>query len=139
MKEVSGTSNTTILIVDDDPTVLEVVTLHVSEYGFQTVKALDGKAALLIAQETPKIDLLLTDVMMPVMNGVDLAIQFKTLHPDAQVLFMSGYISPSIPDYRVSGSVYGFIQKPFEREVLFKKIKSLLERSSDPIPTTSEF
>lgn len=134
---MSETEKATILIVDDDPSVLDIVDRQVSQYGFQTFKALNGKSALDVAQETPNIDLLLTDIMMPVMNGIDLAIQFKSLHPDAQVLFMSGYTNPSIADYRISeNDVYGFLQKPFKTEALINKIKNLLEQPAAPFPTT---
>ena len=116
----------TILIVDDDPIILGVVEDQISYYGYQTIVASSGKTALRAAEKQARIDLLLTDVMMPGMNGVDLARQLISLHPQTQIIFMSGYNRPSLAHYEIPESEYGFLKKPFSINILISEIRNAL-------------
>jgi len=65
--------------------------------------------------------------MMPVMNGVDLAKQFVSLYPETKVLFMSGYICPTMAHYGIQNSEHAFLQKPFTQNTLISKMRNVLE------------
>jgi CheY-like chemotaxis protein len=117
----------TVLVVDDDPTILDIVKEQISEYGYQPVLASSGEEALLVANQNDKIDLLLTDIMMPGINGIDLAKQFITLYPETKVLFMSGFMCPSLAHF-IPDDEGAFLQKPFLTNTLIAKMRKVLNR-----------
>ena len=117
----------TVLIVDDDPIIRKIVAEQIALFGFQPILAASGKEALQLAKKQTQIDLLLTDIMMPEMNGVDLAKQFVTLYPETKILFMSGYICPSMAHYEIQESEHGFVQKPFTPKTLITKMRNVLK------------
>jgi two-component system, cell cycle sensor histidine kinase and response regulator CckA len=103
-----------VLLVEDEETVRKFVHRTLSTRGYSLVEAKDGSSALAVGGNLPRIDLLLTDVVMPNLNGVKLAERLKRTHPEMRVIFMSGYpdnneLAPEGFDAR---SVM-FIQKPF--------------------------
>jgi two-component system, cell cycle sensor histidine kinase and response regulator CckA len=115
----------TILVVDDnDMLLLTVVTLLKSAH-FQVLQAADAQNALAVASEyIGRIDLLLSDVEMPGMNGPDLGTALKKARPDLRVMLMSGF-----PDGDLLVLNYGwaFIQKPFIAEKLIEMVASVLD------------
>ena len=117
----------TVLVVDDDPIILKIVAEQIALFGFQPILAASGEEALQLAKKQTQIDLLLTDIMMPKMNGVDLAKQFVTLYPETKILFMSGYICPSMAHYGIQESEHGFLQKPFTPKTLISKMRNVLK------------
>ena len=125
----------TVLIVDDDPLILDIVAEQISLFGFQPILAASAKEALQLAQKQTQIDLLLTDIMMPEMNGVDLAKQFVTLYPETKILFMSGYICPSMAHYGIQDSEHAFVQKPFTPKTLITKMRNVLKGPSINLTT----
>jgi len=116
----------TVLVVDDDPVLGNIVAEQIALFGYQSVLASSGEEALKLASKQTKFDLLLTDVMMPEMNGVELAQQFVTLYPETKILFMSGYISPSIAHYGIQDSEHAYLQKPFTPNTLIAKMRNAL-------------
>jgi two-component system cell cycle sensor histidine kinase/response regulator CckA len=119
----------TILLVEDDVNVRRVARTILERYGYRVLEAIHGKQALAIGEQMGKqIDLLLTDMVLPEgMNGQEIAMQLRSLLPGLKVVFMSGY-SPELagrPLRLQSGE--GFIQKPFESEVVLKTIRQCLE------------
>ena len=125
----------TVLIVDDDPIILNIVAEQISLFGYQPILASCGEEALEICPKQTKIDLLLTDIMMPKMNGVDLAKQFVSLFPEIKVLFMSGYICPSMAHYGIPDSEHAFVQKPFTPQTLLTKMRNVLGGPSFDLTT----
>ncbi len=117
----------TVLIVDDDQILLNIVAEQISLFGFQPILASSGEEALQFAQKQTQIDLLLTDIIMPNMNGVDLAKQFVALYPETKVLFMSGYICPTMAHFGNQDSEHAFLQKPFTQNTLISKMRNVLE------------
>ena len=115
----------TVLIVDDDRIILDLLKEQISVYGYQPILASSGKDALQIANQKDKIDLLLTDIIMPGINGIDLAKQFITLYPETKVLFMSGFMCPSIAHF-IPDDEKAFLQKPFPTNTLIAKMRSVL-------------
>jgi len=117
----------TVLVVDDDPSVLDAVVRILAPLGYQLLQAASGEEALDLARKrNEKIDLLLTDVVMQGINGMELANMLTSISPGIRVLFMSGYICPSGGHLNVPYSEKAFVQKPFLPNTLIKKMRSLL-------------
>lgn len=120
-------SSGSILLVEDDERVRRLVHELLSECGHEVVEARDTEHALELAAGRI-FDLLVSDVVMPVMNGPELYARIKQLHPDQKVLFMSGYTGNSENlncDLEEGGN---FIQKPFTVEAMSRKVSSILSR-----------
>jgi PAS domain S-box-containing protein len=123
----------TVLVVEDDPVVRRSVRRILKQYGYDVIEAADGREGLLAAQETVKpIDLLLTDVVLPGLDGHELAEKVKLLHPEAKVLFMSGYTDTVIAHHGILDPGVAFIAKPFSSEALGKKVREVL-RTDAPV------
>ena len=116
---------TTLLVVDNDPFILSLVKEQLAGYEYLLILASSGEEALEIASKQGPINLLLTDIKMPGINGIDLVKQFSTLYPEIKVLFMSVFTLPSTL-YRISGKEMVFLQKPFLADTLIAKIKFVL-------------
>lgn len=116
----------TILVVDDDPMVLTLCQQILKLGGYEVLLAGSGKDALRMAQRAT-IDLALLDVVMPGMNGVELADELCSLHPDIRILLMTGFgprdIAPVVGD-----NPYRVIWKPFKADSLLRMIENTLER-----------
>ena len=118
----------TVLAVDDDPTMLELLEELLTPMGYQVLSAASGEEALeMMASQERKIDLLLTDVMLPGIKGQDLAKQLLHNCPDVNVLFMSGYLCPSMAHKGSEQRFEAFIQKPFAPNSLLRKMRKLLD------------
>ena len=118
----------TILLVEDEPSILKMTTMMLERLGYQVVAAKTPGEAIRLAQEhTGKIDLLVTDVVMPEMNGRDLAKNILSIHPNLIRLFMSGYTANVIAHHGVLDKGVNFIQKPFSREELGAKVREALD------------
>ena len=119
----------TILLVDDEPQVVSLVREMLLREGYQVLGASEGTEALQIAREHPEpIDMLLTDIVMPELNGRELAGRLKAMKPALKVLYMSGFMKETILKY-YSISITGipFLQKPFTRETLARKVREVLD------------
>ncbi len=117
----------TILIVEDEPAILRMTALMLSKLGYTVLKALSPNEAIRIASEqSDSIDLLLTDVIMPEMNGYDLVKEITGFFPDIKALFMSGYTADIISLHGVVEDGLYFIQKPFSITDLSAKIREIL-------------
>ena len=102
-------------------------------YGYKVLEAANGTVALSTAENTSRIDLLLTDVVMPEMSGRELATRFAKLKPNAKVLFMSGYTDDAIIRHGVLRPGTAYLQKPFSPETLARKVRAVLD--SRVVPT----
>jgi PAS domain S-box-containing protein len=123
--------NETILLVEDEPSILEVATLLLESQGYKVLAAATPGEALRIAGEhRGEIDLVLTDVVMPEMNGRDLARNLLTLYPQIRPLFMSGYTANVIAHQGVLDEGVHFIQKPFSAHELAAKVRDALDGDS---------
>jgi PAS domain S-box-containing protein len=116
-----------VLLVEDDDLVRAVTTAALKSIGYTPMVASGAQEALRIcAQSGPDIQLILTDVVMPEMNGAELRDRVKAIRPDIKVLFMSGYTSNVIMTHGVLQGDVHFIQKPFSIEELSRKIAEIL-------------
>jgi PAS domain S-box-containing protein len=118
----------TILLVEDEPAILEMTTLMLERQGYTLLAASCPAEALRLAKEyTGRIDLLLTDVIMPELNGRDLAKNLLSIFPGLKRVFMSGYTADIIAHHGVMDEGEHFIQKPFSSKELTAKLREALE------------
>jgi nitrogen-specific signal transduction histidine kinase/CheY-like chemotaxis protein len=119
----------TILVVEDDEAVSAFVTLVLQQARYTVLAATDGTQALEVAgRHSGHIDLLLTDIVMPEINGRALAHALRRTLPRLRVMYMSGYPGDTIERYGDIPSGEPFLQKPFTRELLLGRVAELLER-----------
>ncbi len=117
----------TVLVVDDDLSVLRVAAKVLRRGGFDVLEAGSGDAALAVAEEVKgQIDLLLTDVVMPNMNGRELSETLLSRYPDVRVLFMSAYTEDEVILQGVRVAEVNFINKPFSVEGLREKVRQVI-------------
>ena len=127
----------TVLLVEDEPAILKMTSMMLRRDGHRVLTAGSPKEALRrVKEHSGEIHLLITDVVMPEMNGRELARQISSAYPDLKCLFMSGYTADVIAHHGVLDEGVNFIQKPFSIEGLMEKIHQVLspppsERSGD--------
>ncbi|GAW66368.1 histidine kinase [Geoanaerobacter pelophilus] len=120
--------NETILLVEDEPSINALATTMLSELGYRVLAAGSPEEAVKVANGGKmKIDLLLTDIIMPGMNGRDLSELLHQSHPDMKCLFMSGYTSDIISQRGNIGQEVCFVQKPFTTQALAAKVREALQ------------
>lgn len=125
-----GTAIGTLLLVDDDPNFLFVASNILRPAGFNVIEAESGQAALERAgQHAGKIDLLVTDMMMPGMNGRQLAQRFTKLRPGVRVLYISGVVDEGSAREAIEGEEADFLGKPFEADTFTAKVRELIRAS----------
>ena len=118
----------TILAVDDDPIILDLLEEVLKPLGYKLLSAASGEEALaMAASHKDKIDLLLTDVVLPGIKGQELARELLHSCPEVNVLFMSGYLCPSMAHDNSEQRFDAFIQKPFSPNALLRKMRKLLD------------
>ncbi|HNG96355.1 MAG TPA: response regulator, partial [Acidobacteriota bacterium] len=118
-----------ILLVEDEPVVREVTKQSLEAFSYHVIEASSGQEALDLLKTTSEpVALLITDVVMPQMNGRQLAEQLRSKFPDLKVLFMSGYTDDAIVRHGVLDANVAFLQKPFTPTALAKKVQEILER-----------
>ncbi|WP_333664150.1 PAS domain S-box protein [Desulfobacter postgatei] len=121
----------TILLVEDEPDLLKMTTMMLQDLGYDVVAAGTPGEAIELARSHPgDIHLILTDVVMPEMNGRNLANTIKTVRPNIKCLFMSGYTANVIAHRGVLEKHVNFIQKPFSKEQLGAKIREMMANMS---------
>lgn len=119
----------TILLTDDHDAVRWVVAEVLKRDGYTVLVAKDGEEALGLSEGyAAPIHLLVTDFMMPHLNGRQLAERLKPLRPDMKVLFLSGHAEGVADQGGLPGQEAPFLQKPFVPDVLTRKVREVLER-----------
>ena len=118
----------TILLVEDEPAILKLTTIMLERLGYTVLPAgRPGEAIHLAREHAGTIHLLMTDVVMPEMNGRDLAKNLLSVYPDIKRLFMSGYTADIIAHQGVLDEGVHFIQKPFYKNELASKVREALD------------
>ena len=119
----------TILVVEDEPALLQMTARLLERMGYTVLAAPSTGEALRLAREhADEIHLLLTDVLMPEMNGRDLARQVVALRPKVRSLFMSGYAETIIAEHGVLVAAGSFLRKPFTAHALAVTVRQVLDR-----------
>jgi two-component system, cell cycle sensor histidine kinase and response regulator CckA len=128
----------TVLLVEDEPAVREFAVAALREKGYAVVEAVNGAEGLHLArQHDGKIDLVLTDVVMPVMGGKEMADALHASHPDTKVLFTSGYTDDALVQHGVLRPDIKFLQKPYMTATLTRKVREVLDE--DPTGVVANF
>jgi DNA-binding NtrC family response regulator len=122
----------TILLVEDEPVILELTMIMLERQGYTVLAASAPGEALRLAREHPgEIHLVMTDVVMPEMNGRDLAKNLLSLYPSLKRLFMSGYTANVIAHHGVLDPGVHFIQKPFSIKELADKVREAIQGNDE--------
>lgn len=117
----------TLLLVEDEEALRNLTAKVLRDQGYTVLEAANGDEAIKLARNFPKrIHLLVTDLVMPQMGGKELVEQFKRLHPDCRVLFISGYTDEVMTDQGLLGHGALFLQKPFSPFEFLRKIREVL-------------
>jgi two-component system cell cycle sensor histidine kinase/response regulator CckA len=119
----------TVLLVEDESSVRGVIEKVLSGNGYRVLLACDGSEAIRVSGEHEgRIDLLVTDVVMPGMGGREVASRLETARPGLKVLLMSGYSENVISHHGVLEAGLAFLQKPFTTDALLRKVREVLDR-----------
>jgi CheY-like chemotaxis protein len=124
-----------ILVVEDDRLNRELFSKVLRQEGYQVIEACDGDIALKILQALP-CDLVITDFLMPMVNGIQFVEQLRSLQPQMPIIFITGYLS-AISDKKIVDEVAEILAKPFELNVLRSSVRRVL--NSTPLATPRSF
>jgi PAS domain S-box-containing protein len=130
LKQPSRWLGCTVLLVDDEAAVRLMIATVLGELGVNCHEASDADAALTILGSAQGIDLLITDVGLPGMNGRQLADIARTLRPGLKVLFVTGYAGTAVLDASALGDDFGLLAKPFPIDALSAKVASMLPEAA---------
>jgi CheY-like chemotaxis protein len=121
-------STETVMVVEDDTGIRAMITRHLAASGYRVLSACNGDEALALVHKNPEpVRLLITDVIMPLMGGRELAERMAEIYPGLCILFMSGYTDNSIVHHGVLEPGIKFIQKPFSMVDFMRKIREVLK------------
>jgi CheY-like chemotaxis protein len=126
--EAPRTGTETILLAEDATSVRVAARQILERFGYTVIEAANGTEALIRAQNGVRIDLLLTDVVMPEMSGRELVDRFAKLRPHTKVLFMSGYTDDAIVRHGILEENMSYMQKPFLPDALALKAREVLDQ-----------
>jgi PAS domain S-box-containing protein len=128
----------TVLLVEDEESVRELVRLTLASRGYKVIEAENGECGLRLAEDCKeRIDILITDVVMPGMGGRELAKRLLSLRPGISVLYLSGYTEDAVATQGALGPGTAFLQKPFTLQNLAKKVRDVLLSNSARATTKS--
>ena len=101
-----------ILIVDDEPLIREILMTTLADEGYEVVEAESGEVALELFREKP-CDLVISDISMSNISGIDLLFSLKQIYPDVEVILITGYASVETAQAALEGGAYRYLKKPF--------------------------
>jgi PAS domain S-box-containing protein len=116
-----------ILVAEDDERVRETVVASLKSAGYSVLAARNGREALDLLTTSPEVQLLLTDLLMPEMNGNDLATKARAIIPEIKILFMSGYSTEEITNEEILANDMALINKPFSPPDLLDKVRDVFD------------
>jgi CheY-like chemotaxis protein len=127
----------TILLVEDHPRLRASFAIVLRDLGYRVLEAGTPSDALSLAAEAGPVDLLVTDVVMPGLGGLDLADRLRAARPDLRVLFVSGYAAPEVLASGRTQPGAAFLQKPFWPDVLGRKVREVLDAQAPAVTGTA--
>lgn len=117
-----------ILVVDDEPAVNQLVTRYLTHIGYRVLAGVSGEAALAaVRRAQPPIDLVLSDVVMPGMNGIELAAALLAASPGPSVILMTGQLAEEVERINVGGQIVRVLRKPLDLDELQQVLRVTLE------------
>jgi two-component system cell cycle sensor histidine kinase/response regulator CckA len=117
-----------ILVVDDEPAVNRLVTRYLSHLGYSVLDAGSAEEALeLVRRQAPRVDLVLSDVVMPGVSGIDLAATLLARAPGPSVILMTGVLPPEIERIDIHGQIVRVLRKPLDLDELQQVLQVTLE------------
>jgi DNA-binding response OmpR family regulator len=117
-----------VLLVEDEAALRRLSRRVLAQFGYTVLEAPDGEEALHLAEAyRGPINLVLTDVVMPRLNGHDLAERVRVSHPEARVLFMSGYVDDAVVQHGLQTQSISLLRKPFTPYALAARIREVLD------------
>ncbi len=120
----------TILVVDDEPMALKLVQTILEKRGFEVlITTSPNEAVNLFSAEAARIELLISDIVMPELDGPKLAQKLVTINPELPVLFMSGFVTEHEVEQAANISQFAFIRKPFRPATLVQAVQKMLAGS----------
>jgi len=122
----------TLLLVDDEPMVRDVEAQILRQQGYKVLEAASAAEALRLARESAPIHLLITDLSMPGVDGLELTRQFRAMHPETPMLMVSGSL-PLLRDRTQGLDQFEFLEKPFAFNELVDKVRTILD-AADSAP-----
>lgn len=132
-RENAGSGRETVLLVEDEDAVRRLAKEILERRGYHVLAAACGQEALEVAKtHKARVDLVLTDVVMPGMSGSEVAHRLIQQRPEIRVLYMSGYADDAILRHGVQHGSVNFIQKPFSPDALSVKVREVLDRVVSP-------
>ncbi|OGQ92574.1 MAG: hypothetical protein A2284_06560 [Deltaproteobacteria bacterium RIFOXYA12_FULL_61_11] len=134
--EPSRGSGRVVLLVEDEAGLRDFLERLLEEHGFSVLAAANGEEALGLSRNVPRIDLLLTDVVMPRMNGVQLATNLAKTYPTLAVVLMSGYAKDVVETGDLSKG-WRFLEKPFRAALLLATLREVLGTAELPVQPPS--
>src|SRR5690606_16166594 len=117
----------TVLLVEDEVSVRRIAELTLETYGYKVIEAPEADTAKGLFRKSGPIDIVVSDVIMPGINGRELAEHFRGLRPDIKVLYISGYTDDAVLARGISESRDAFLQKPFSPQAIAKAVRSVLD------------
>lgn len=117
-----------IIVAEDEPDIRDIIDRALSAAGHRVTTAADGAAALEVMAHQ-KFDLLLTDIVMPIMDGVALALNVASAHPDTRILMMTGYADQRDRAHNLDVLIHDIVLKPFSVEEIILKVEEALNAS----------
>ncbi len=132
-EQPAAAGHETVLIVEDEPVVRRLTVRALTERGYQVLEAEDGPTAIAVAQEHKgDLHLLVTDVVMPGMNGKELADRLTAERPELRVLYISGYAEHAVVRQGVLVEGIAFLSKPFDLSQLARTVREVLDKAQVP-------
>jgi CheY-like chemotaxis protein len=116
-----------ILVIEDEPKVLEVIVDLLQHAGYSTQATTDSREAVRLL-ETTAFDVVVSDIMMPYLNGLQVLELAKRQSPDAQVVLVTAYSTREIAAEALNKGASGFVEKPFQTEQLLRAVREALRR-----------
>lgn len=123
----SGGGDETILLVEDEAPVRRAARSILRRRGYTVIEAANAEEALVLAGRNPQVALVVTDVIMPGMNGRELCMRLRDIVPQARVLYMSGYTADHVLDHGITEGELAFLRKPFDADGLARKVREVLD------------